>query len=57
MSRGRFGLLLALLVLVTGVASFVAVYLVLDDAPGTPSGSGSGDTGGTTIAPSPRAPK
>jgi len=34
MSRGRFGLLLALLVLVVGAASFVVVLTLLDDGPG-----------------------
>jgi hypothetical protein len=49
MSRGRFGLLLTVLVLVLGAASFVGVYTQLDDGPGSPSGSG--DTSSTTLAP------
>lgn len=43
MSRGRFGVLLAVLVLVLATASFVGMVSVLDDDADTPSG-GSGTT-------------
>jgi hypothetical protein len=47
-SRGRFGVLLAVIVAVLTIASFVGVYAVLDDGPDTPSGAGSN----TTLSPS-----
>ncbi len=50
MSRGRFGLLLAVLSLALGVASFAGVYVVLDaTADSSPNGDRSSDT---TAAPS-----
>lgn len=50
MSRGRFGALLAVLVVVLGIASFVGVYSALDDDRGAPAGVG-GDTD-LTVVPS-----
>lgn len=55
MSRGRFGLLVALLVLVLGVASFIGVYALLDGgsatAPGAPDPSEAAPASTTTTAP------
>jgi len=53
MSRARFGLLLALLVLIVGVASFVVVLSLLDDEPGT---SASGELTSTTTSSTAPAP-
>jgi hypothetical protein len=50
-SRGRFGVLLAVLVLVLATASFVGMVSVLDDDADAPSGAGS-DTTLTTGASS-----
>lgn len=50
MSRGRFGVLLAVVVLMLGIASFVGVYTVLDDGPDLPTGAG--DLSVTTVSPS-----
>lgn len=48
MSRGRFGLLLTLLVLVLGTASFVAVLSLLDDTPRVPAADATTTTSETT---------
>jgi SPOR domain len=50
-SRARFGLLLALLVLVVGTASFLGVYTLLDDSSGTPPGGPDTTASPTTAAP------
>ena len=54
MSRGRFGVLLALLVLVVGVASFLGGVALFDEGTTTPDGvddpGGSDDAGTTTTA-------
>jgi hypothetical protein len=51
MSRGRFGLLLALLVVVVGVGAFLVTSVLLDDGPTTPSGATT-TTAGTPAPPS-----
>lgn len=56
MSRGRFGLLLGLLVVVVATASFVGVLSLIDDEPGpagtaTSSSTTTGATGTTTTVP------
>jgi hypothetical protein len=48
MSRGRFGLLLALLVLVVGVGAFFGVGALLDDGPTTPEGAAAPEDTSTT---------
>jgi SPOR domain len=51
-SRGRFSLLLAIIVVIVGAASFVGVYLLLDDGSEAPSGADA-DGSPTTLAPAP----
>jgi hypothetical protein len=55
MSRGRFGLLLALLALVVGVASFAVVLALIsdDDTPVEASGSTSSSTSSSTTTTAP----
>lgn len=55
MTRGRFGLLLALLVAVVSCASFVVALQLLDDDPGSsaPEGTTTTTTSSSTTAPDP----